>query len=376
MFRVVVVEDEKPILELMKVVVGRNPNCHVVGAFSNPLEALAAFPSLKPDIAFLDIEMPKLSGLELAHRVNECSEQTRIVFTTAYKEYALEAFNVFAFDYILKPITPASVQRITDRLLKEVERSALLTVDLPPKRASIRCFGGFEVRNSKGTLVHWPTRKTEELFAYLLCYPNQEAGKWQLVDALWPDMDEERAVHNLHNTVYRLKKLLKEHELGLDVGKTGAGYLLVTLLTSYDLLEFQRYIPALSDAQEDIARLESLCAMYQGHLFDRKDYLWKHRIEEEYCKRFMSMVLNLGRLCLAREDWVSAEQRLSAYLALYPFDENISLLLMKVYASSGKWERMVRYYADFEKSYCREYGIAPPREMKEIVDAYARVRQE
>lgn len=370
MFRVVVVEDEKPILELMKVVVGRNPYCQVVGAFSNPFEALEAFPDLKPDIAFLDVEMPRLSGLELAHRINECCEQTRIVFTTAYKEYALEAFNVFAFDYILKPITPASVQRITDRLLKEIDRSALPAADHPKNRVSIRCFGGFEVRNSKGTLVRWPTRKTEELFAYLLCYPNQEADKWRLIDALWPDMDEERAVHNLHNTVYRLKKLLKEHELGVDVGKTGQGYQLETFLTTYDLLEFQGYIPALSDAQEDIPRLTSLCAMYQGHLFDRKDYLWKHRLEEEYSKRFMSMVQNLGRLCLARRDWESAEQRLSAYLALYPFDENINLLLMKVYTSSGKRERMTRHYADFEYRYYREFGIAPPREMRELADTY------
>ncbi|MEK3794846.1 response regulator [Paenibacillus sp. FSL R7-0204] len=365
MFRVVVVEDEKPILELMKVLIGRNPNLQIVGAYSNPFEALGALPSLKPDLAFLDIEMPRLSGLELAHRINECCEQTRIVFSTAYKEYALEAFNVFAFDYILKPITPASVQRITDRLLKIMNQSAVVT---PKNRVSIRCFGSFEVRNSQGMLVRWPTRKTEELFAYLLCYPNQEAEKWQLVEALWPEMDEERAVHNLHNTIYRLKKLLKEHKLGLDVGKTGQGYQLETFVTSYDLLEFQGYVPARSDAQEDISHLDSLCALYRGHLFERKDYLWKHRLEEEYSKRFMSMAQNLGRLCLARKDWESAEQRLSAYLTLYPFDENINLLLMKVYVSSGKREKMTRHYSEFENRYCKEFGIAPPREMKELVN--------
>ncbi|WNS46940.1 response regulator [Paenibacillus sp. MMS20-IR301] len=363
----VIVEDEKPILELMRVVLGRNPYCQIVGAYSSPFEALEACPALQPDIAFLDVEMPRLSGLELAHRINESCEQTRIVFTTAHKEYALEAFNVFAFDYILKPVTPASIQRITDRLLKITD----LPAAPPPKnKVSIRCFGSFEVRNSQGLLVRWPTRKTEEFFAYLLCYPNQEADKWQLIDVLWPEMDEERAVHNLHNTVYRLKKLLKEDGLGLDVVKTGQGYQLEIVTASYDLLEFQDYTPALPHAEEDLSRLERLCAMYQGHLFDRKDYLWKHRLEEEYSKRFMSMVQNVVRLCLARKDWERAEQHLSAYLNLYPFDENINLLLMKVFASSGKRERMHRYYADFENRYCREFGIAPPREMKELADAY------
>ncbi|OKP91652.1 histidine kinase [Paenibacillus helianthi] len=375
MFTVVVVEDEKPILELMKVVVGRNPDCQVVGAFSNPLEALEALPSLKPDIAFLDVEMPKLSGLELAGRMIDCCEHTRIVFTTAHKEYALEAFNVFAFDYILKPITPASVQRITDRLLKESGRPVSTNMDLPSQRTSIRCFGGFEVRNFKGDLVRWPTRKTEELFAYLLCYPNQEAGKWQLVDALWPEMDEARSVHNLHNTVYRLKKILKEHQLGLDIGKTGEGYLLEVLETTYDLLEFQRYNSAQSDAHGEIARLESLCMMYQGHLFDRKDYLWKHWLEEDYRKRFLSVVYDLGRLCLTRKDWIRAEQRLSDSLEIYPFEENICMLLMEVYAASGKWERLRTFYTNFEERYRIEFGIAPSRELQDLAIGYIKDNQ-
>ncbi|MBP1903741.1 two-component SAPR family response regulator [Paenibacillus turicensis] len=370
MFRVVIVEDEKPILELMKVVVGRNPYCEVVGAYSNPFQALEAIPLLKPDIAFLDVEMPKLSGLELAQEINDCCEQTRIVFTTAHKEYALEAFNVFAFDYILKPITPASVQRITDRIIKTIDRSVDLVDSHPRNKVTIRCFGSFEVRNSMGSLIRWPTRKTEELFAYLLCYPNQEAEKWQLIDALWSDMDEERAVHNLHNTVYRLKKILKEHELGLDVRKTGRGYQLETFSNSYDLLEFQGYPPTLSDSQEDISRLENLCSMYQGHLFDRKDYLWKHRLEEEYSKRFMSMVQNLGRLYLVLKDWERAEQRLNSFLMIYPFDENINLLLMKVYVSSGRLEQMNRHYTDFASRYSREFGIAPPQEVKSLVDVF------
>jgi two-component system, LytTR family, response regulator len=375
LFRVVIVEDEKPILELMKVVVGRNPHCQIVGAFSNPLEALASLPGLKPDITFLDVEMPRLSGLELAHRMNEIGEESRIVFTTAYREYALEAFNVFAFDYILKPVTPAAIDRITSRLLKEAGRSAPPPASIAAPQASIRCFGSFEVRNPKGELVHWPTRKTEELLAYLLCYPNQECSKWQLMDALWPEMDEERAVHNLHNTVYRLKKLMKEQEMGMDVGKTRDGYLLETLTASYDLLELRQWAAAPdADASADAAQRERLCGLYRGVLLSGKDYMWKLQLEEGYGKQYMNLVHDLASRYVGQEEWAKAEQRLTDCLSLYPLEESIHLLLMEVYAASGRRERIVKHYAGFEEQYRRELGIAPPPDMKSRLAAYVQER--
>lgn len=107
-------------------------------------------------------------------------------------------------------------------------------------QAEIKCFGGFEVRNLRGELVRWTTRKTEELFAYFLYHPGRDISKWHLMDLLWPDMNMERSSHNLHNTMYRLKKTLKEQEIGMDIQKTNEGYTLEPQNLVYDLLEFQQ----------------------------------------------------------------------------------------------------------------------------------------
>lgn len=376
MFSVVIVEDEKPILELMKVVVGRSAHCRIIGAFSNPLEALEKLPELQPDIAFLDVEMPKLSGLELAQRLNECCEGTRIVFTTAYKEYALEAFRVFAFDYILKPVMTSAIDRITARLLKEAGRTESAAV-LPPEpvqKAAIYCFGGFEVRNVKGDLVHWPTRKTEELFAYLLCWPNQDISKWKLVDLLWPEMNEERAVHNLHNTVYRLKKLIKEQDIGMDVMKTGEGYLLKTLDTVYDLLELLQSMPGHGKTElPGQERLEALFTLYRGPLLAHKDYMWKVQLEESCGKQYRTIVCRLAEHYLAEGNWDRAEQRLIACLSHYPLEEELTLLLLDVYAASGKRERFTRHYTLFESQYRREMGMEVPPEISRKVKTYMKL---
>ncbi len=375
MFSVVIVEDEKPILELMKVVVGRNPHCRIIGAFNNPLEALEKLPELKPDIAFLDVEMPKLSGIELAQRMNECCEGTRIVFTTAYKEYALEAFRVFAFDYILKPVMTSAIDRVTTRLLKEADRAGGSSGASPPVgpllQASIRCLGGFEVRSPKGELIRWPTKKTEELCAYLLCWPNQDISKWKLMDLLWPEMNEERAIHNLHNTVYRLKKLIKEHDIGMDVVKTGDGYLLKTQETQYDLQKFLQSMPETGHMkQADEEQLEALFALYRGPLLGHKDYMWKVQLEESCGKHYRALGCRLAERYMTKGEWSKAENRLLSCLSFYPLEEELHLLLMEVYAAAGKRERIVRHFNLFEMQYRKEMGMEIPTEISKKAKMY------
>ncbi|MFK4437893.1 response regulator [Paenibacillus sp. RC21] len=368
MFNAVIVEDEIPILNLMKYVIGQNPYFTIIGAFTSSLEALASLSELRPDVAFLDVEMPKMNGLELAENINEASEQTKIIFTTAYKHYALDAFKVYAFDYILKPVTPAAIERIANRLVKlhRPVGNAEQQVGL----ASIRCFGGFEVRSREGSLIRFPTRKTEELFAYFLCHPGQNLNKWRLAELLWPDMSEDRASHNLHNTMYRLKKLLKEQEIGMEIQKTNEGYMLEPSDRTYDVLEYERYDFSLVGGFQDAAQAEHVCSLYKGPLLDRKDYFWKSPLEEVFCKQYTSLVRSLIQQDLAREDWKKAEQKIDSYLTMYPLHEEMNQTLLSIYASSGDKEKIVRHYAQFEASYRKELGLEPPQELRSQKASY------
>ena len=89
------------------------PELEIVGIARNGLEAAAQIAELQPDVAFLDIQMPGLTGLEVAEGIEGA---TRVVFVTAYDEYALTAFDAEAIDYVLKPIT-------ADRLARAIERT-------------------------------------------------------------------------------------------------------------------------------------------------------------------------------------------------------------------------------------------------------------
>ncbi|WP_442603289.1 response regulator [Paenibacillus sp. KN14-4R] len=361
MFNAVIVEDEELILDLMKHVIGHSKHYNIIGAFTDPYEALAALTKLKPDVVFLDVEMPKLNGLELAMQLNDTFDDVKIIFTTAYKQYALEAFQVYAFDYILKPVTPAAIERVTGRLnkqMKPTEQSAL-----PRRKATVRCLGGLEVRSAEGELVHFSTRKAEELFAYFLCHPSKEISKWQLMDVLWPDIDEERATPNLHNTVYRVKKVLKEHELGMELLKINEGYILEPRDQQYDVLAYLQ----VNDNQVDVALTEDLCALYKGTLLEGKDYYWKLPLEELFSKKFHSLMHRLIQANLAEKNWEKVELKLDNFLRLYPLHEEMNRTLIELYLQMGRREQAVKHYNKFEQIYRDELGLELPCEIQRLV---------
>ena len=97
----IIVDDEPLAVKLMESFVAKTPDLELLGSFTDSVEAINAVKEQKPNLLFLDIQMPDLNGMELAHMI---PTETRVIFTTAFKEYAFESYEVKALDFLLKPI--------------------------------------------------------------------------------------------------------------------------------------------------------------------------------------------------------------------------------------------------------------------------------
>ncbi len=97
----IIVDDEPLAVKLLESFVTKTPDLRLLGSFTDSVEAINAVKEQKPDLLFLDIQMPDLNGMELAHMI---PPTTRVIFTTAFKEYAFESYEVSALDFLLKPI--------------------------------------------------------------------------------------------------------------------------------------------------------------------------------------------------------------------------------------------------------------------------------
>ncbi len=137
--RALIVDDEVLARQALCELLAEHPEVEVVGEAANGFEAVKLAEELAPDLMFLDIQMPKLSGFEVLELLGE---RVAVVFVTAYDEYAVKAFDVHAVDYLLKPVEPerlsAALARAAERLATGAPRrepAGLAAAALPPGRS-------------------------------------------------------------------------------------------------------------------------------------------------------------------------------------------------------------------------------------------------
>lgn len=118
MLKVLIVDDEPLARENLRVLLEDENDIEIVGECANAIEALGAVHKLRPDVLFLDIQMPRISGLEMVGMLDP-DQRPWIVFLTAFDEYAVKAFEEHAFDYLLKPIEAPRLAKTLQRLRQE-----------------------------------------------------------------------------------------------------------------------------------------------------------------------------------------------------------------------------------------------------------------
>ncbi len=172
---VLIVDDELLAREEIARLLGQEPDIQIVGQCANAIEGISAINRLNPEVIFLDIQMPRISGLEMLSMLDP-ERMPRVVFLTAFNEYALQAFDQNAFDYLLKPVDPARLALTLKRLRHDRTPSpALFNSAAPLKqipspghhRVLLIKIDDIEYATSKTTGVYVTTSQGAEHFTEL-----------------------------------------------------------------------------------------------------------------------------------------------------------------------------------------------------------------
>src|SRR5580765_7409015 len=118
--RAVLVDDEQLARDELGYLLGQIGGVEVLGQAGNGIEALETIERLRPDVVFLDVQMPGLTGFEVARRMIEGPTSSHIIFVTAFDQHAIEAFEVNAVDYLLKPVEPGRLEIALQRARKRI----------------------------------------------------------------------------------------------------------------------------------------------------------------------------------------------------------------------------------------------------------------
>lgn len=258
--KAITVDDESWALKTLTRAVESSKDISSVESFSSCSRALEWAGENSFDIAFLDVNMRGIGGIELARQLRLINPRCFIIFCTGFSEYAIEAFRLHADGYLLKPIEEKQVQEELDHILSKNASAPLL---------EIRCFGGFEVCDGNGKRLVFKRNKSRELLALLVDKKGMGITAREMCTYLWEDESgsDKKNLQYLWNVLSDLTKTLKNAGAGdvlihsgtyysIDMDKVGCDY--------YDYLkgkkkdvDIESYLPQYSWAEYSIANLRN-----------------------------------------------------------------------------------------------------------------------
>ncbi|KPU44503.1 transcriptional regulatory protein YehT [Oxobacter pfennigii] len=287
MIRIAAVDDERHVLERFAGLVSEVKELELCGLFRTGRQLLSYVKEHPLDAVFLDIEMPGVNGLQLAGQILDLNENIDIVFVTAFNQYAVEAFEVQAIDYIMKPLTEERLEKTVKRLLKTKSK-----VNRPGK-PFIQCFGGFEVFQG-GKALTWKNSKAKEVLAFLVHKEGIPVNWEKISDAVWPDYNSEKAQTNFHATTYLLRKRLAEAGLAQILENGRGNYRIKKDQVDCDLYQLEElFRTGQINSKENFRLFEQL--EKKGYM-DGSGYAWAYSKAaelDEMCKRTIEKLKNI-----------------------------------------------------------------------------------
>lgn len=363
MLHVIVVDDEIAALNRFERVASINNDVIIEGRFQYVEDAIDFVKENPIDVAFLDIEMPEMSGLEVAEVLMEIEPCIKVVFITAYDQYALNAFRAHAIGYLLKPLDKDEfTEQISHLICKFREKPTKGA----KKKLSVNCFGEFStcIFEQDSSVVRWKTAKAEELFALLIYYQGRVRTRDILIDTLWPELDPQKAVNLFRVTCTYLRAAFADIGFSNILMRELDGYKINVELINCDLFRFRLVVN--SRILSNIESLERASEIYCGEYLEGKAYEWASVSRIGFAADFKKLQLNLANHYLRVGDMNKACHTLERVLQYDPYDEEVVIRIINIKLENGEIVSAQRAYLEYENALMRELGMLPSKNIQQL----------
>lgn len=350
------VDDEPLALMYLESILKELMEVTIAGAYTNPAEAIAALASCRPDVIFLDIDMPEMDGLQAAEAIHAVCPDTEIIFVTAYNQYAVEAFERSALDYVLKPLQRRRLKKTAERLTRRIQQ---VKTEKTAGKIMLRCLNllQYEREGRPAEAFRWRTLKTEEMFCYLLHHRGSVINREALIDLLFPDSDEKRAMTHLYTIIYQIRKMMADLDIDITISKVGAqrGYTLELNDVSVDVDVWQEELRRLGQITSDNCEAyQRLIDAYTGDYFSSQGYLWAESERHRLRVTFAHHAVQLAEFYIERSMLSAAILVYQRILQLQPYSEEAHKGLIRVYTLMGDKKAAEEYVRIYEQ--CLDEG--------------------
>jgi len=366
------IDDEPHALKELEFHIKRYSEIEICSMFTNPVEALDRINEFKPDVVFMDINMPQIQGIDCASFILDKRESIDIIFVTAYNEYAVQAFELNALDYILKPISDDRFYKTISRLLFKHNQKQVVKIKEPDrdKRLKIQCLGKFQIQWQAQEPLRWRTQKNRELFAFLLHHQGVQISKDTIIDAVFPDIAHEAATSQLYSSIYYIRKTLESYGIKREEICINGKYSMCLGDVDFDRQMFEKEFSNIYDAfaldDLELENLESRESIYKGDYFEGADWAWAYSYRQKLSKYHIDLVVKISKEQIKLKAYIKAEDLLRKAFNKELYDEQITCLLMNLYKITGQKSKAKKHFLLYERLLKEELGIKPEEQIIEL----------
>ncbi|GEM02239.1 Two-component response regulator, SAPR family, consists of REC, wHTH and BTAD domains [Halolactibacillus halophilus] len=304
------------------------------------------------DVVFLDIEMPEIDGLALAEQLNEQYPHIHIVFVSAYKGYAIEAFELSALDYLLKPVKLDRLKKTINRIEQQLPLNS--SINNSNKHLLIQVLGPLEFildDNLITNTIQWRTSKSKEVFLFLLHHAGAVLSKSRIVETLWPDIDPDKGFANLYVNIYNVRKSLKQLKNFITITNVDNGYAIKLRHTDIDKQLWYAFFKKNFSLHDAIPLdYQHHLDMYKGFYLEELDYIWAEAERFEIDESWVHHAKLLADFYFNNNDIEQASRWYTTIIKRRPDDEQVAFQLMKLYADLNYRMLVEHQYKDLQKN--------------------------
>ncbi len=369
--KVMLVDDEPAMLLAMRRLLSKMEGVELVGSFQSAKEALYFVQQEKVELAFLDIKIAEDDGLELARSLRLINRTLDIVFTTSHSEFAIQAFDVYPLDYMVKPISRLRLAQTIAQAANRHNVSLNNGKESTIKPLLVRGLGCFEVSDNQGETVKWISKKSMELFAYLLVNQGRGTTRTRILEDIFPEMPLKNAETYLHTAIYQIRKVLSPNGLKEMVLSVQDQYRVNVDLADVDFIQFEQGVKAITEInQTNAAAAIMLEEQYTGELFEDKSFDWVAMERERFAIMYDSLAKRLASWLAAEKRYREAALIARRIVSRNEFEEDSNLLLLKILGAMGDRQSFYSCYEHYTQLLQQELGVRPSDEIREIYEQY------
>lgn len=365
--KIIVIDDEKAMHLIMRKLLMKVPSVTFLGAFFCTDSAIDFIKKHEVDLVFVDINMPKENGIAFAHKMDNLFPHIQLAFVTSHKDYALEAFELSALDYLLKPVSVERLQKAIDKAiaLKQFSYSSPRLAE--ENELSVFTLGTFEIRTSKVGHVKFISKKSKEVFAYLLMHMGRKVSRIKLISDVFPDMPQKNAELYLNTAMYQLRKSLDVHGYRHIVLSDHDGYELVASTKNVDVYQLKQFFSNYPSIENfDVQAFLSVDSLYQGELFEESGYLWAVNDAVHFEQLFTKYAMEASKTLIQNSETDKGIDLLTKLMHLNKWNEEIIIQLLQAYAITGNHHNLEETFVAYKNNLAIDLGIDVSRKVTEL----------